>query len=49
MASATPTHDYPVQERDFRLDPTSVARSVRHVVDAPEDALLSEVWVRPRY
>lgn len=49
MAHAVPAHDYPVQERDFRLDPTSVAQSVRHVVDAPEDALISEMWVRPRY
>lgn len=49
MATAKPPHDYPVTERDFRLDATSVARTVRHVVDAPEDALISEVWVRPRY
>lgn len=48
MAQTSGQHDYPVEEREFRLDPTSVARSVRHVVDAPEDALVSEVWVRPR-
>jgi NAD(P)-dependent dehydrogenase (short-subunit alcohol dehydrogenase family) len=48
MAQESGQHDYPVEEREFRLDPTSVARSVRHVVDAPEDALVSEVWVRPR-
>ena len=49
MSQESSQHDYPVQERDFRMDPTSVARSVRHVVDAPEDAVISEVWVRPRY
>ena len=48
MAEVSAQHEYPVSEREFRLDPTSVARSVRHVVDAPEDALVSEVWVRPR-
>lgn len=33
----------------FRLEPETVARSVRHVVDAPADAQITEVWVRPRY
>ena len=47
MADATT--DYPVQPADVRLDPRSVAKTVRHVVEAPEDALVSEVWVRPRY
>lgn len=41
-------HSYPVQEREVRLEPESVARSVRHVVDAPAEASISEVWVRPR-
>lgn len=31
-----------------RIDPATVARSVRHVVDAPADTQLTEVWVRPR-
>ncbi len=31
-----------------RIDPSTVARSIRHVVDAPADAQLTEVWVRPR-
>lgn len=31
-----------------RIHPTTVARSVRHVLDAPEDTQLAEVWVRPR-
>lgn len=47
MAQATT--DYPVQPAEVRLDPRSVAKTVRHVVEAPEDALVSEVWVRPRY
>lgn len=46
---AQETTDYPVQPAEVRLDPSSVARTVRHVVEAPEDALVSEVWVRPRY
>lgn len=33
---------------DGRLDPATVARSVRHVIDAPADTQLTEVWVRPR-
>ena len=47
MAEATT--DYPVQPAEVRLDPSTVAKTVRHVVEAPEDALVSEVWVRPRY
>ncbi len=47
MAEATT--DYPVQPAEVRLDPRSVAKTVRHVFEAPEDALVSEVWVRPRY
>ncbi len=31
-----------------RIDPRTVARSIRHVVDAPADTQLTEVWVRPR-
>lgn len=49
MAASKKSHDYPVTEAEVRLDAPSVARTVRHVVDAPEDALISEVWVRPRY
>jgi NAD(P)-dependent dehydrogenase (short-subunit alcohol dehydrogenase family) len=41
-------HPYPVQEQEVRLEPESVARSVRHVVDAPAEASVSELWVRPR-
>ena len=46
---AQETTDYPVQPAEVRLDPSTVAKTVRHVVEAPEDALVSEVWVRPRY
>ncbi|WP_402842277.1 SDR family NAD(P)-dependent oxidoreductase [Microbacterium sp. GXS0129] len=31
-----------------RILPTTVARSVRHVIDAPADTQITEVWVRPR-
>lgn len=31
-----------------RIDPSTVARSIRHVIDAPADTQLTEVWVRPR-
>lgn len=31
-----------------RIDPATVARSVRHVIDAPADTQIAEVWVRPR-
>lgn len=31
-----------------RIDPSTIARSIRHVVDAPADTQLTEVWVRPR-
>lgn len=33
---------------DGRMDPRTVARTVRHVIDAPEDTQLTEAWVRPR-
>lgn len=35
-------------EAGDRIDPSTVARSIRHVVDAPADTQLTEVWVRPR-
>ncbi|WP_433677322.1 SDR family NAD(P)-dependent oxidoreductase [Microbacterium gorillae] len=31
-----------------RILPATVARSVRHVIDAPADTQITEVWVRPR-
>ena len=31
-----------------RLDPATVARSIRHAIDAPADTQLTELWVRPR-
>lgn len=31
-----------------RISPLTVARSIRHVIDAPQDTQLAEVWVRPR-
>ena len=35
-------------EAGDRIDPATVARSIRHVIDAPADTQLTEVWVRPR-
>ncbi|MFK4790185.1 SDR family oxidoreductase [Microbacterium sp. ZW T5_56] len=35
-------------EDNRRILPTTVARSVRHVIDAPADTQITEVWVRPR-
>ena len=35
-------------EPDHYLDPATIARTVRHVVDAPPDAQLTDVAVRPR-
>ncbi|WP_040165359.1 SDR family NAD(P)-dependent oxidoreductase [Microbacterium gorillae] len=42
--------DQPLDEAAarIRIAPETVARSVRHVLDAPADAQLTEVWVRPR-
>lgn len=31
-----------------RISPLTVARSIRHVIDAPADTQIAEVWVRPR-
>ncbi len=31
-----------------RILPATVARSVRHVIDAPADTQITEIWVRPR-
>lgn len=35
-------------EGSHRILPATVARSVRHVIDAPADTQITEVWVRPR-
>ena len=40
--------DYPKAAPERLIEPGTVARSVRHVVDAPADTQLAEVWVRPR-
>ncbi len=40
--------DYPKSEPPKFIEPSTVARSIRHVVDAPEDTQITEVWVRPR-
>ncbi|SIN05774.1 short chain dehydrogenase [Mycobacteroides abscessus subsp. abscessus] len=40
--------DYPKAAPARLIEPETVARSVRHVLDAPADTQLTEVWVRPR-
>lgn len=42
---ATAGEDY---DADHYLDPASIARAVRFVVDAPEDAQITDIAVRPR-
>lgn len=39
---------YPAAGPERLIRPTTVARSVRHVLDAPADTQITEVWVRPR-
>lgn len=39
---------YPKGAPQRLIEPSTVARSVRHVLDAPADTQLTEVWVRPR-
>ncbi|WP_129660287.1 SDR family oxidoreductase [Rothia uropygialis] len=40
--------EYPKAEPPTFIDPATVARSIRHVIDAPDDTQITEVWVRPR-
>lgn len=40
--------DYPKSEPPTFIAPSTVARSIRHVIDAPADTQITEVWVRPR-
>ncbi|MGK4188298.1 SDR family NAD(P)-dependent oxidoreductase [Rothia koreensis] len=40
--------DYPKSEPPQFIEPSTVARSIRHVIDAPTDTQITEVWVRPR-
>lgn len=40
--------DYPLALPDTLIQPSTVARSIRHVIEAPDDTQITEVWVRPR-
>lgn len=40
--------DYPLILPDTLVQPETVARTIRHVIEAPEDTQITEVWVRPR-
>lgn len=40
--------DYPLALPDTLIRPATVARTIRHVIEAPEDTQITEVWVRPR-
>lgn len=40
--------DYPLTLPDPLIQPATVARSIRHVIEAPADTQITEIWVRPR-
>lgn len=40
--------DYPVTLPDTLIRPSTVARTIRHVLEAPTDTQITEVWIRPR-
>lgn len=40
--------EYPLILPEVLIQPPTVARSIRHVIEAPADAQITEVWVRPR-
>ena len=40
--------DYPLALPDPLIAPSTVARSIRHVIEAPADTQITEVWIRPR-
>lgn len=40
--------NYPLVLPNTLIQPTTVARSIRHVIEAPSDTQITEVWVRPR-
>ena len=39
---------YPRKDPERFIRPETVARSIRHALDAPADTQLTEIWVRPR-
>lgn len=40
--------DYPLSLPDTLIRPSTVARTIRHVLEAPADTQITEVWIRPR-
>ncbi|NLZ98915.1 MAG: SDR family NAD(P)-dependent oxidoreductase [Micrococcus sp.] len=40
--------NYPLVLPETLIQPATVARTIRHVIEAPEDTQITEVWVRPR-
>ncbi|WP_022869507.1 SDR family NAD(P)-dependent oxidoreductase [Yaniella halotolerans] len=40
--------DYPLVLPETLIQPATVARTIRHVIEAPADTQITEVWVRPR-
>lgn len=40
--------DYPLMLPDTLIQPATVARTIRHVIEAPADTQITEVWIRPR-
>ena len=40
--------DYPLNLPETLINPSTVARSIRHVLEAPADTQITEVWIRPR-
>ena len=40
--------DYPLILPETLIKPSTVARTIRHVIEAPSDTQITEVWIRPR-
>lgn len=40
--------DYPLELPETLIQPSTVARTIRHVLEAPVDTQITEVWIRPR-
>lgn len=40
--------DYPLSLPETLIKPSTVARTIRHVIEAPADTQITEVWIRPR-
>jgi len=40
--------NYPLSLPETLIQPSTVARTIRHVIEAPSDTQITEVWIRPR-